>query len=165
MKTSVLAKLLNVSGILTVTGFSLSLGSIVSFIAMNIIAGETPTTEFWYWQRKFVSAITNYVTLPGIWLFFLGNTSWFLVLGKERKKINYILVILPVLTILNAYMIIVPVAKKVNKAAVQQIQLPGFIKDFTFNKSIEDISGGINMLFLLSFLAVYFINRYRYNKS
>ncbi|HCM20971.1 MAG TPA: hypothetical protein DIC46_09420 [Porphyromonadaceae bacterium] len=141
-----------------VIGYSLCLGSIASFIAMNIIAGDSPTIEFLYWQRTFVNSIMNYVTAPAIWLFLLGNIGLFLTLGKERNRKNVILLMLSILVVINGQLIIIPFAKTVSSLAVQQLQISQFIPNFAANKAIEDTCGEINLLFLITYLTVYILN-------
>lgn len=143
---------------ITAIGYSLCLGSIASFIAMNLIAGKTPTIEFFYWQRTFVNPIMNFVTMPGIWLFLLGNIGLFLTLEKKRKTADIILLILSFLVVANGQAIIIPIAETVSNLAVQQVQTSTFIQDFTTNKTIEDTCGGINLLFLLIYLTIYILN-------
>jgi hypothetical protein len=133
------------------------LGSIASFIAMNVIAGKNPTIEFLYWQRTFVNPIMNFVTMPGIWLFLLGNIGLFLTLEAKRKTANIILLILSFLVVANGQVIIIPFAKIVSHLAIQQFQTSEFIQDFATNKTIEDTCGGINLLFLLIYLMIYIL--------
>lgn len=139
----------------TAVGYSLCLGSIASFIAMDMIAGKKPTIEFWYWQRIFITPIMNFVTMPGIWLFLFGNIGLFLATGKERKMTNILLLILPILLVINVQMNLSPVAKIINRLSVQQVQTSTFIKDFATKKNIEDIFGEVNLFILLVYLAVY----------
>ncbi len=145
-----------ISVAMTVVGFSLCLGSIASFIALNIIAGKAPTIEFWYWQRLFINSIMYFVTIPGTWLFLLGNIGIYLKLKGKRKPVNIILLMLSFLLLLNGYWI-QSVAKTVSNLAVEQLKTNEFIQAFSSNKSIEDICGGINLLFLLVYLGIYII--------
>ncbi len=138
--------------------YSLCLGSIASFIAMDISAGKKPTVEFWFWQRIFVNQIMNNVTTPGVWLFMLGNIGLFFTLGKERKKANMLLLILSILVVVNVQINLNPIAKTINQLSVQQFQTTTFIKDFTTKKNTEDTFGGINLLLLLVYLAIYILN-------
>ena len=140
---------------LTILGFSLCLGSIASFIAMNIIAGDNPTIEFLYWQRHFVNPIMIYVTMPSIWLFLIGNIGLFLPLKKCRKRKDIVLLVLSVLILINGQFIIIPLAKSVSSSAIQQFQTSQFIPEFAKQKSIEDTCGGLNLLFLISYLVVH----------
>ncbi len=149
---------LKTTKIITAIGYSLCLGSIASFIAMNIIAGKNSTIEFLYWQRTFVNPIINFVTMPGIWFFLFGNIGMFLTLEEKRKKSTIILLILSFLVVANAQIVIIPFAKRVSYLAVQQFQTSEFLHEFGTNKTIEDTCGGINLLFLLIYLAIYIMN-------
>ncbi|GEM_PF-208574 len=140
---------------LIIVGFSLCLGSIASLIAINIIAGDSPTIEFLYWQRHFVNPIMNYVTMPSIWFFLVGNIGLFLALKKNRKWKDIVLLVLPVLIVINGQFIIIPLAKSVSSSAIQQLQTAQFIPEFAKQKSIEDTCGGLNLLFLISYLVVH----------
>ncbi len=149
---------LKAAKIITAIGYSLCLGSITSFIAMNIISGKNPTIEFLYWQRMFVNPIMNFVTMPGIWLFLFENIGMFLILEEKRKRSITVLLILSFLVVANAQIIIIPFAKRVSYLAVQQFQASEFLHEFVINKTIEDTCGGINSLFLLVYLAIYVLN-------
>lgn len=140
---------------LTIIGYSLCIGSIASFIAMNVVAGENPTIEFLFWQRHFVNPIMNYVTMPSIWLFLFGNIGLFLALEKGRNRMNIVLLVLSVLIAINGQFIIIPLAKSVSSFAVQQLQTSQFITEFAKQKSIEDTFGGINLFFLIIYLTVH----------
>lgn len=133
-------------------GYSFCLGSIASFISMNIIASDSPTIEFFYWQRRFVNPIMDFVTMPGIWLLLIGNFGLFL---QQKNKINALLLFLSFLVVLNGQFIIIPLAKLVSNLAIKQFQRSHMIQDFTANKLIEDICGGINLIFVLIYLVVY----------
>ncbi len=148
-----------------IIGYSLCVGSIASFIAMNMISGTNPTIEFLYWQRIFINPIMNFVTMPGIWLFLIGNIIMFLILENKKKIKNLVLLILSFLVVINGQMIIFPFAKKVSRLAVQQNQTSEFIQEFTTNKTIEDTFGGINLLFLLLYLVIYVLNTYKGKKT
>ena len=140
---------------LTIIGYSLCIGSIASFIAMNVVAGENPTIEFLFWQRHFVNPIMNYVTMPSIWLFLFGNIGLFLAIEKGRNRMNIVLLVLSVLIAINGQFIIIPLAKSVSRFAVQQLQTSQFITEFAKQKSIEDTFGGINLFFLIIYLTVH----------
>ncbi|SEF85272.1 hypothetical protein [Sphingobacterium lactis] len=146
---------LKIAKTLIIVGYSLCLGSIASFIAMNVIAGDNPTMEFLYWQRHFVNPIMNYVTMPSIWLFLFGNIGLFLALKKGKKRKNIVLLVISLLIVINGQFIIIPLAKSVSNSARQQYQTSQIIPSFAKQKSIEDTCGGLNLLFLISYLGVH----------
>ncbi len=146
---------LKIAKIIIAIGYSLCLGSIASFIAMNIIAGKSPTIEFLYWQRTFVNPIMNFVTVPAMWLLLLGNIALFLTSKYKRKAANVMLLILSLLIVVNGQAVITPLARKVSNLATQQFQASTFLQDFATNKTIEDTCGGINLLLLLAYLTIY----------
>ena len=167
MEISQTQPLLKITKLLTTVGYSLCLGSVASFIAMNIIAADSPTIEFLYWQRFFVNPIMNYITIPAIWLFLMGNLGLFLVIKKDRSFWNIVLLVLSFLILINGQFIIHPLATSVSGFAVQQFQTHQVITNFGRDKAMEDICGGINLLFLLSYLAAYIfiIGHAKTNKS
>lgn len=140
---------------LTIIGYSLCSGSIASLIALNVIAGKNPTIEFLYWQRIFSSPIIQFITMPGIVVFLLGNIGWFLTKKKKSKISNILLVSLPVLLLINGQFILIPLANTINQLAVEQLHSSSYIQEFATKKATEDICGGINLLFLLSYLVIY----------
>lgn len=138
-----------------ILGFALCVGSIFSFIAMNIISPkETIDFTFFYWQRKFVNPIMNFVTIPGIWIFLISNISeYFLNRNNTKKKWKKItLLVLAGLIFLNGIFLIVPTAKIVSSIAENMNNLSLHSQEFLKHKSIEDIFGGINLVMLLIYL-------------
>ena len=50
---------------LILVSFSMALGSIVAFVAMNF-SSESQNAAFFFWQRKFIDSIMSFATQPGI---------------------------------------------------------------------------------------------------
>ncbi len=144
--------------ILLTIGFALCLGSIASFIAMNVINGEMPGIQFSYWQRTFVNPIMNFVTIPGMWLFLFSNILLFFTGKDKNSRTGLILLILSVLIFINGQFVIVPIAGIVNDLAIQQNSSSIILQEYASKKSAEDFAGGINMLLFLSHLVLYIKN-------
>ena len=150
---------LRISKTLVIAGYSLCLGSIACFIAMNVGAGNNPTVGFWRWQRFFIYFIMHYVTVPSLGLFLAGNIGLYLgVYGKGGKK-AFILLFLSVLIAANGWFIIIPLAESVNSLAALQFKASHLIPEFASQKAAEDTCGGVNLLFLISYSAVYLFRK------
>ena len=143
-----------VSQILTIIGFSLCIGSIASFIAMNVITPKTTLDlDFTHWQRYFAKPITNYVTVPGIWLFVTGNIGLYLF-QFNKDNLNTAILIVAMLTFINGIFVIVPTARIVNRLAFEQAELARNVPLFLRKKMFEDSCGGINLFLLITYLTL-----------
>lgn len=149
-----------VSLFLTMIGFVMTLGSIASFIAMNIVA-EKPLTpnDFVVWQRYFITPIMDYVTTLGVILFLCGNTLLLFQKITRKSAIDIALFLLSVVVFVNGMFFIIPTAYKANVFANNQAYLEQHWNTFLAQKTMEDSLGGVNMLLLLSylFLVIYLI--------
>ena len=47
-------------------GLALSIGSVLTFVAMNMVVGSSTDARLIYNQRLFVSAISRSLTIPGV---------------------------------------------------------------------------------------------------
>lgn len=142
---------------MTIIGFSLSLGSIFSFIAMNVVAPQPLLPDdFVIWQRYFITSIMNYVTVPAMVLFLLGNGLFVFLKGAKKKTIT--LFLLSVIICINGLFFIVPTAYKANTYTIHKNYLEQHWNAYLIEKSLEDTLGGINMLLLLVylFIVIYF---------
>jgi hypothetical protein len=151
----------SISTLLIAIGFSLCVGSIAAFIAMNIIAPENGADlDFIHWQRHFINPIMAYVTVPGIWLFLAGNAGLFFV--QPRKNLfGIIQLILAVLVFANGLFLIVPTAKIASGLAAEPTGLSGNIELFLQKKTMEDSLGGVNLVLLIAYLIVTTIQNYK----
>ncbi len=132
-------------------GFALIFGSIASFIAMNVVApNPLQPDNFVIWQRFFIAAIMNCITIPAIVLFLLGNGLLLFLKGLKKKTVA--LFFLSLTICINGLFFIVPKAYKVNALAVSENVLKEHWTLFLTEKVQEDVLGGINMLLLLTYL-------------
>ncbi|MGD8778838.1 MAG: hypothetical protein PVH88_07730 [Ignavibacteria bacterium] len=140
--------------LLSILGFILCLGSIFSFIVMNIVLGKTPSIDPIYWQWLFVSGITKILIIPGISLVLIGTVllSW-KYYGFFTKEWVTIVQILFLFIITNSINIIL-LEEKVTAIAVHQKQIMASISEYIKLKSKKDIFGAVNMLMLLTSLII-----------
>lgn len=148
-----------ISKALTIAGYSLCLGSIACFIAMNAGAGNNPDANFWQWQRIFIGSITHYVTAPSLGLFLAGNIGLYLRVYGNKDKKAVILLLLSVVIAANGWLIILPLAESVNSLAALQFKDSQLMPEFAAQKATEDACGGVNLLFLISYSAVYLFGK------
>ncbi len=142
--------------LLSILGFILCLGSIFSFVVMNIALGESPSVDSIYWQRLFVSKITFVLIIPGICLFLVAAIflSW-RYYGFFSNVWVLLVQLLVVLVVVNSINIVL-LAEKATAIAIHQKEIMQSIPEYIKIKSREDIFGGINMLILLATLMVSF---------
>lgn len=142
---------------LVIISYALCLGSVASFIAMNVTAGKNPSLEYIYWQRIFVSSIMTYATIPGTWMLLIWTFIWYFATRKNYKKTCLAIVIIVALIFINGQFILRPIVKTVNNLAAKQIKLKTLFADYTTQKKTEDILGAVNLLLLLTFLIIFII--------
>jgi hypothetical protein len=137
-----------------IVGFILCLGSIFSFIAMNLVQGNSPSIDSIYLQRLFVSKITFVLIIPGIVLIVLGAVflSW-KQYGFFSNKWIAIAQSLLILIIINSTNITL-FADKVTAIAIKQKLTMTSIPEFILLKSKEDMFGALNLIMLLACLII-----------
>jgi hypothetical protein len=140
--------------LMAIIGFVLCLGSIFSFIVMNIVLGSSPTIESVYWQRLFVSEITDVLLLPGIIIFALSAIllSWkqYGFFTNRKVIVGQIFVVLIILNTVN----ITVIEKNATAIAIHQFQAMKEIPAYLVLKNREDMFGALNMLMLLACLII-----------
>jgi hypothetical protein len=121
--------------LLAIVGFILCLGSIFTFIVMNIVLGGSPSIDSIYWQRLFVSKITFVLIIPGVILIVLGAflLSWKRY-GFFNNKWITIAQSLIILIIINSTNIIL-LSERVTIIAVQQQQIMTAIPEYFILKN------------------------------
>jgi hypothetical protein len=146
--------LIKTSQIFAIFGFILCLGSIFSFIAMNLVQGNSPSVDSIYLQRLFVSKITFDLIIPGIVLIVLGAVflSW-KQYGFFSNKWITIVQTLVILIIINSSNVTL-IADKVTAIAIHQHQIMTSLPEYVILKSKEDMFGGLNMVMLLACLII-----------
>ncbi len=145
-------KVFHIFQLVTLLGFIFCLGSIFTFIAMNMVLGDNPSIEAVYWQRLFVSKITNVLIMPGL-VFIVGGAIALSLLhyGFFTNRSLSIIQTLIFLIAINSIHISILV-RKVSTIAIQQYESSTTIKNYMAIKSREDMFGGINMILLLTCL-------------
>jgi nitrogen fixation/metabolism regulation signal transduction histidine kinase len=140
--------------LVAIFGFILCLGSIFSFIIMNIVFGNSTSIDSIYWQRLFVSKITFVLIIPGIILIIMGAfiLSWKLY-GFFSNKWITIVQSLVILIIINSTNITL-LADKVTAIAIHQQQIMTTLPEYVILKNKEDMFGALNMIMLLACLII-----------
>ena len=145
------------------------LGSIAAFIAMNLyvigITNYYPSQiDYIYWQRRYMMAVMNDVTIPGIWLLFLTTAGLFFFNPKEKRFAGISLLILSILILLNG-IFIKTIAISATNIAIQMFdnklinKNDTLLGDYFSNKGVEDIFGSINLLLLIIFLIINILSK------
>jgi hypothetical protein len=133
-------------------GFILFLGSLFSFIVINL-TGEEPTVSSIYWQRLFVKKMISVMTVPGLALIVISDV--FLCLKKDcpfSKRWMLIAQIIIALLVINSAFFIIPTAYTVNEISLQQLNTGVFFDEYARLKSKEDIVGAVNFLMTIGLL-------------
>lgn len=142
------------SQLIAIIGLILCLGSIFSFIVMNVVLGSSPTIESVYWQRLFVSKITEVLVLPGITTFIVGAVllSWkqFGFLTNWKVIVGQIFLVLIILNTVN----ITVIETDATAIAIRQFQAMKEIPGYLVLKNKEDMFGALNMIMLLACLII-----------
>ena len=135
---------------LILVSFSMALGSIVAFVAMNF-SSESQNAAFFFWQRKFIDSIMSFATQPGIWLVFIASCLLYVC---ERKRKYIALLIIAGMVLLIGQGLLIPLAHQVSDLAYQYKESAQVAAEFLSKKQTEDILGGINMLLLIIYASI-----------
>jgi hypothetical protein len=147
------------SDLLLTLGFILSLGSIFSFIIMNAVLNNSASSEAIYWQRLFVSKMTQFLIMPGICLIIIGSVLYAIkrhnFFGDFITGTFHVLIIMIVINSINILLI---EEKATAMVIYRKLTIIGD-SEFLNMKRREDIFGGINVLMLLSALFIFIFKR------
>ena len=146
--------------LIAIFGFSLLIGNISAFIAMNMLSIPKDTL-FFLWQRQFIDAMVQLGMIKGMWLLFIGNIVIYLY-HKNRK--NLLLLILSIIVFVLGEFFIVPLSYETSRIAFQQYEMNQVTSDFLIIKHKEDVLGGFNLFILLIYLIINIFYKQEENK-
>lgn len=131
-----------------VIGMTLFLGSIVTFIVVSSRA-QGGSVEDLAFARTIISAGTDVLTVPGLWISIVSG----IVLGLQTSGLRSILVPLKAglgaLLVLNASLFIVPAATRATELAVSARALGAVPEAYGAAYLQESVFGGINVILAL----------------
>jgi len=149
----------NTAKLLHAIGLVLVLGSILTFVVMNMVVGSSTDAMLIYHQRLFVSAISRMLTIPGVWIL-VGAGSLRTVLGKYRLSDNRWLVaklVLCTMILINTMFVVYPLVNHVTAIAKLSAVQGQLLDAYAPLKRLEDRYGMANFLMLVTafLVAVY----------
>lgn len=126
-------------------GLVLFLGSIFSFIVVSSLTKEASLADLVF-GRKIISAGTNYLTLPGMWL--LAITGVWMGLRKYGTSSHFFQakLLLIALIVVNAHFFIVPAVENATGIAKQSLAAGRIAAGYHDAFLREEISGALNVL-------------------
>ncbi len=135
-------------------GLALPIGSVLTFVVMNMVVGSSTDARLIYNQRLFVSAISRTLTIPGVWILFASDGLT--VVARRRRlladKWLFAKLCLSASIVVNTTLFIAPLASRVTAIAEltgAQRQLP---ESYAPLKNLEDRYGMLNFLLLAAAL-------------
>lgn len=142
-------------------GAILFFSGVSSSIVMNAVVGESADLSLIQHHRWFVSAITNALTLPGMWVG-IGATIAKLVLNRTNPLKNIwalAIITLSAAIIVNGIVFLTPLVEQVTNLANSGMEHGGVFEIYQTMKAKEDMFGAANfmmavMLFFISFFGL-----------
>lgn len=130
-------------------GLVIFLGSILTFIVISAHI-EGASLENIAFGRKIISAGTNVLTLPGMWV--LAVTGVWMSYKRYGLKQRYfqIKLLLITLVIINAYFFIVPAATSATEIAAQSLTQGHLLPEYKAAYMRESMFGAVNVLLTLT---------------
>lgn len=130
-------------------GLVIFLGSILTFIVISGLI-EGASLENIAFGRKIISAGTNVLTLPGMWVLAITGI-W---MGYKRyglkQRFFQIKLLLVSLVVLNAYFFIVPAVNSATEIAVQSLAQGQLLPEYKTAYMRESIFGAVNVLMTIA---------------
>ena len=134
-------------------GLVVFLGSILTFIVISALI-EGASLENIAFGRKIISAGTNILTLPGMWV--LATTG--LWMGYKRygvkQRFFQIKLLLVTLVVLNAHFIIAPAVASATELAARSLAQGRLLPAYQAAYMQESIFGAVNVLLTVAAAAV-----------
>lgn len=134
-------------------GLILFLGSILSFILVSTLM-EGAALEWVVFGRRIISAGTQALTLPGMWLMAISGLQMAFKRYGVRVRFVQIKALIMLLIVLNAHLLVMPAVTQATALAIQSLAegqlLPGYHAAYLR----ESICGAMNVLLTLLAAAV-----------
>jgi uncharacterized membrane protein len=154
----------NTTRMLHIIGLVMFLGGILPSVVMNSVVGTSTDAVLIYHQRQFVSAITWWLTIHGMWILIVAG-SLLALTGKYRLIENRWLIAKLVpggLILINGTFILAPLVGQVTGIAEQSVLQGQLLPTYMPLKTTEDMFGIANLLTLvIAFLLVIYKPNFR----
>lgn len=130
-------------------GLVIFLGSILTFIVISALI-EGASLENIAFGRKIISAGTNALTLPGMWVLAITGT-W---MGYKRygvkQRLFQIKLLLITLVVINAYFFVVPAVTSATEIAVHSLAQGQILPEYKAAYMQESVFGAVNVLLTIA---------------
>lgn len=142
------------NSLLFLVGMALSLGSIATFISMNVVVGSSLDLTLVHHQRLFIAAISRALTVPGVCMLF---ASAILSTGfSEHQPFadgwNFAQLVLAALILINTIVFIRPLVAQVTQLARRSAAQGQSLESYVKRKKLEDRFGAVNFLLIVTTL-------------
>lgn len=138
------------ASLLHTVGLTMALGSILTFVVMNIVLGSSTDAALVYHQRLFISAISRALTIPGVCVL-VGGGVLAVTAGGQRWLDNRWLLGLVVLegaVFVNTLFFIAPLVNEVTALAKLGAEHGQMLGGYGARKTLEDRHGAANFIML-----------------
>ncbi|OGP68853.1 MAG: hypothetical protein A2W27_00070 [Deltaproteobacteria bacterium RBG_16_44_11] len=132
-----------------VGGLVMFLGSILTFIVISTLI-EGASLENIAFGRKIISAGTNVLTLPGMWVLAITGV----LMGYKRyglkQRFFQLKLLLIMLVIINGYFFVVPLVTAATEIAVRSLAQGQLLPEYKTAYMRESIFGTVNILIIVA---------------
>ena len=144
--------MMRIDALLFIVGMVLSLGSIATFIVMNIAVDSSSGASLIRHQRFFVHASSRALTVPGVCLLLAAAIlpSGFSGRHLLHNGPGLAQLVLASLIFINTIVFIRPLVAEVSQLAEQSSAQPHFMESYIRRKKLEDRLGAANLLMLVT---------------
>ncbi len=143
-----------IDSLLFIVGMVLALGSIATFIVMNVAVGSSSDATLIQHQRLFVTANARALTVPGVCLLFaatiLSTSFW----GHQPLADGWGLaqLVLACLIFINTMVFVRPLVTEVSQLADQGAAQGKLLESYLRRKKLEDRLGAVNFVMIMTTL-------------
>ena len=143
--------------LLHLLGLTLFLGSIFGHIVASVLGGGPDSPNFLFARNDIVAA-TQVLTLPGLGLATLSGMGMAIVSRLSPLRVRWLAVhgVLALTVVIVALAVIVPAGREMlhGAAALRDGSPDGGVARVLAAKHTEDMAGGINILLILTIMAI-----------
>lgn len=142
------------NSLLFMVGMALSIGSIATFIVMNVVVGSSLDLTLIHHQRLFVAAISRALTIPGVCMLFASAilSTGFSEHQPFADEWSLAQLILAALILINTIVFVRPLVAQVTQLARQSAEQELSLESYVKRKKSEDRFGSVNFLLIVTTL-------------
>ena len=143
-----------INSLIFIVGLVLSLGSIATFIVMNMAVGSSSEPTLIHHQRFFAAASSRALTVPGVCLLFAAAILSSGFPGRTLFQDVWCLtqLVLTALIVINTIFFIRPMVTELSLLAEQSAAQGQMLESYARRKKLEDRFGAANLLMIVTTL-------------